>query len=339
MKKQITALLIAAITAASVPAFAAGDDEGEYVFNEEIAADYKTMAAPSFTDEAVLTRETDLVVRLGILSGYSDGTLRLNNTVTRAEAAAMLCRAINSDVEYIEKSYSKEGIEEERKTYEERGEEFKFDSFSDVALDAWYTPYVYAASMDMNCVSGYEDGTFRPERQVSELEFLSMLERAMGYSYMIEAEGGWSQGVITICNRLGLADNPSDAPATRERVVKMLYNALHSKVVTVESFNINEETGSIEQQHSRDKTLLLYWDIYSAHGKIKNYPDNPKNTLAFTPDEDVLDYRGKGRNFTLYGGKEYILMKKYDDIGETEGEYDVYIDCHDEENPAIIAAY
>lgn len=331
--KRILVIITAALMLLGQTAFAEKvSDDKEYVFCEEEAKSYKVSEMPSFGDQKELTKELDLLVRLNILTGYEDGTLKLDRTITRAEASRMFCYAVypNSYVtEDIEKAYSKEGIAETKKLCQENSVEFEYNGFDDVALESWYHPYVYAAKNVMNCIDGYEDGTFRPENTVSEIELLTMIERALGYSDMIEAEGGYPQGVIGTANRLKLIDNPLNAPATRGRAALMLYNALHAHIVTIDRYTPNEN-GYMEAVFSRTITLLEHRDICKIRGTIKKPSVLPDKTVIFIPDNDVLN----DRYFHMYKGKEYTFIKAYSDI--PEGEYDVYIDYSLPETAAIV---
>lgn len=49
-------------------------------------------------------------------------------------------------------------------------------SFSDVKAGSWYAPYVQWASKQ-GLVKGYEDGTFKPEQNVTREEMVTMLFR------------------------------------------------------------------------------------------------------------------------------------------------------------------
>lgn len=233
-------------------------------------------------------------------------------------------------IKNIEHQFSKEGIEETKAIYAELGMEYEesYGEFSDVSFGGWYYPYIYSAQ-SCGYISGYEDNTFRPEKEVTEIEFLSMLERALGYTNMIEAEGGYPDGVISVANRLKLIDNPSEVPAARARAAIMLYNALHSHIVTIEGYVFNEN-GSVESQFGNTVTLLELRNVYKLHGTIKPSSVLPEKTVVFIPDEDFADFA-----LEMNKGKEYIFTKAYSDI--PTGEYDVYINASDYENAVITA--
>jgi|GEM_PF-2693370 len=90
---------------------------------------------------------------LGLIAGYGDGTFRPDDAISRVEFVALANRvfafaaAAGGDV-----------------------------PFSDVPADAWFTPQVRAAT-NAGYIGGYEDGTFRPQRQLLRVEAASMLAR------------------------------------------------------------------------------------------------------------------------------------------------------------------
>ena len=53
------------------------------------------------------------------------------------------------------------------------------DIFSDLGSVSWAAPYIEEMA-DMGFISGYEDGTFRPNNDVTHLEGLLLFSRAMG---------------------------------------------------------------------------------------------------------------------------------------------------------------
>lgn len=86
----------------------------------------------------------------GIIKGYSDGTFKPDHTVNRAEFAKLL----------IEGLYP---------------EEVKGDGycFPDVT-NQWFAPYVCAMKR-LGWVTGYKDGTYKPERTLSRAEGLKIV--------------------------------------------------------------------------------------------------------------------------------------------------------------------
>lgn len=91
----------------------------------------------------------------GIVGGYSDGTFGPNDPVTRAQILKMALLAFNHDVTDAN------------------------SEFSDVKTDAWYKDYVaYAKSHEI--VSGYSDGTFKPDSNVDRAGAIKIILLAAG---------------------------------------------------------------------------------------------------------------------------------------------------------------
>ncbi len=90
---------------------------------------------------------------LDLVDGYEDGTFRPERNVTRAELVQTLANLAQADLSGYTGS-----------------------SFSDVKASAWYAPAV-AWAAEAGLVQGYEDGTFRPEREISRQHACSILAR------------------------------------------------------------------------------------------------------------------------------------------------------------------
>jgi len=87
----------------------------------------------------------------GVINGYEDGTFRPENQVSRAELLKILIEG--SGKKLISEKYS--------------------NCFTDVT-EGWFEPYVCYAK-ESNWVSGYTDGSFKPEQVVSKYESIKML--------------------------------------------------------------------------------------------------------------------------------------------------------------------
>ena len=94
-----------------------------------------------------------------VTSGYPDGTFKPENQITRAEIATFIVRAM--------------GL-----TYSGSGQ----TDFPDVPTSHWAYNFVMAAKQN-GIVSGYPDGTFKPDNQVSRAEISVMVTRAKSWTY------------------------------------------------------------------------------------------------------------------------------------------------------------
>ncbi len=124
----------------------------------------------------------------GLASGYSDGTFKPNNRVTRAEFVALTNSAFGINTE----GYAAD--------------------FSDVAVGQWYYNDIAAASTS-GYIGGYPDGTFKPKQSISRQEAASIIVRLLGLEpTLLEMEKfkdavqipQWSRGNIGAIVKAGL---------------------------------------------------------------------------------------------------------------------------------------
>ncbi|MBV6716016.1 S-layer homology domain-containing protein [Paenibacillus chitinolyticus] len=92
-----------------------------------------------------------------VVDGVTNTTFQPDRSVTRAEFAAMLVRSL--------------GIQNTGGT----------STFKDVASNQWYADVV-ATAAKLKLVDGYEDGTFRPNNQITREELSAMVVRALSYA-------------------------------------------------------------------------------------------------------------------------------------------------------------
>ena len=118
-------------------------------------APVQVMAAPASDiaghwAEAVITEWQEQ----GLIKGYEDGTFKPGNNITRAEFVTIMNNALG---------------------YEDAA---TLD-FTDVAAGNWYYSAV-AKAVAAGYVSGYEDGTFKPNNTITRAEAAVMIANAMG---------------------------------------------------------------------------------------------------------------------------------------------------------------
>lgn len=154
------------------------------------------------------------------ISGYPDGTFRPDAHVTRAEVASMLAR-LNKDFD-------------SNKTYT--------GSANDVAANTWFANFVNFG-MEKGIISGYTDGTFRPDADITRGEFASMMARYMGLSgtgsaTFADTNGHWAADSIAVLADKGIVNGypdggfHPDAQLTRAEAVQMVNTALAVQALT-----------------------------------------------------------------------------------------------------------
>ncbi|MDI4649629.1 amidase family protein [Cohnella hashimotonis] len=93
----------------------------------------------------------DVLIAKGLLTGYADGTFRPNSGLTRAEAIKVIA------------SYM--------------GLEGKESTFADVSSTHWANKFI-GATAEAGLMTGYSDGTFRPDEKMSRSELAALIARA-----------------------------------------------------------------------------------------------------------------------------------------------------------------
>lgn len=90
--------------------------------------------------------------------GYGNGEVRPQNNITRAEVATIFFRLLTDDV---------------------RDENLaKTNRYSDVAATSWYNTAVSTLS-SMGIITGYPDGTFRPNAAITRAETMTLVNRIL----------------------------------------------------------------------------------------------------------------------------------------------------------------
>ena len=123
----------------------------------------------------------------GIIVGYPDGNLHEDDEITRAEFAAVLCRAMGYENET-------ENDDLKQKNY-----------FPDVTAEHWAAGYVNFA-YENGAISGFPDGNFYPEEKVTNEQVIKMLIGEWGYSDEAEKNGGYPNGYMKVAKEHGVLD-------------------------------------------------------------------------------------------------------------------------------------
>lgn len=123
----------------TIKAFAVSEDG----ISSVIATESYTIA-PELTDE-----------HIAYIKGYPDGTFGPDLPITRAEVASIFSRLTVDKMDIDTDAVS---------------------SFSDVNADAWYADAVAFMEQE-GIVKGYEDGTFKPDNQITRAEFAVIASR------------------------------------------------------------------------------------------------------------------------------------------------------------------
>ncbi len=182
---------------------------------------FDDVASEHYAKGAIETLASKLIV-----SGYPDGSFASIRPVTRAELASMLTKALGLVPDLAGQA-----------------------GFSDVTASDWFSAPVASAAAS-GLITGYEDGTFRPDRPVTRQELVVMLQRAMIYAGLADSSSDvnnakseqsyrdqdqiaeWAKDAVFLSNRLGIVQGFEDssfrpqAQADRGQVSVMLYRMM-----------------------------------------------------------------------------------------------------------------
>lgn len=155
----------------------------------------------------------------GIIGGFPDGTFKPNAEITRAQFAAIAVKAFNLP----------------------SGNSTR--NFRDVPANYWGSPAIIAVS-NSGLVTGFPDGSFRPEEKITRAQALVILSKALGNNTNANPNGlnaygdrqavpEWAMDSVARAANAGIIVNFPDATridpnnlATRGEVAGLVYQTL-----------------------------------------------------------------------------------------------------------------
>ena len=171
-----------------------------------------TMATPvyAFSDveDTKYEEAVKLLAKLDIVNGFEDNTFRPEETVTRAQMATMIVNAL--------------GLKDAANSLNGH------IVFADTEAH-WANGVVNVAAAG-NIITGYPDGTFKPDQEVNYAEVITMVVKALGYT---EVPGTWPSNYVVKGTLLDLFEGveyDAYAPATRGNVAAIIWNMLNTEM-------------------------------------------------------------------------------------------------------------
>lgn len=129
--------------------------EAKMVYDREKYENFSDVIGTEYEDAVLYLKA------FGYVSGYPDGTYRPENEIKRSELIRMAFE------------FSPEAKEKLASLTE------PLDNFSDVPMDHWAKQYIEVAA-EVGIASGYGDGTFKPDKNVTHAEALTILMNLHG---------------------------------------------------------------------------------------------------------------------------------------------------------------
>ena len=175
--------------------------------------------AKDFTDgEDVNYNEAiDVMSAVKVVEGYPDGSFQPAKTLTRAEAAKVICNMVLGPTTAAALSADAA-------------------PFKDVPADNWAAGYI-AYCAQQGIINGYGNGVFGATDTLTGYQFMKMLLTALGYDAAVEGYTGanWSIAVAKRALSIGL-DNGNDdfvgnKAVTREEACLYAFNTMKATMV------------------------------------------------------------------------------------------------------------
>ncbi|MCC3374794.1 S-layer homology domain-containing protein [Cohnella sp. REN36] len=179
---------------------------GTYTYTQpnsavKINATFKALdKAPAPATDTGVSKLLNTVEHFAYLSGYKDGTIRSDASITRAEVAQMFYNLLkNQDV-------STSGIH-----------------FADVPDNAWYAKAVNTLA-SLGIIKGYEDGAFAPNKAISRAEFttiaVSFSNKAAGNkSFTDVSNAHWAYSSIATSAEYGWVNGYPDGTFNPDKTI------------------------------------------------------------------------------------------------------------------------
>lgn len=191
-----------------------------------------------------LEEKVEVLSDFNIINGYSDGSFRPDNLITRAEFSKMIVDTILADT-----SSNSQNV------------------FFDLEDSHWAKDYICIAK-SLEIINGVSANYFEPESNITYEQATKMIVAALGYNEEAVKLGGYPSGYITKANELGILDNVycnMTDYATRGDIATMVYNALNVKY-----YSIWNENGEVKRMESSKTLFQIHEDLKNINANI-NY--------------------------------------------------------------------
>ena len=223
------------------------------------ATDYKDLTDKS---EIKYSEAVAVLNKLGIITGYEDGTFKPTGALTRGAAAKII-------VSLMIGSEAASNLAVAAAPYKDVPVTNTFAAVISYCKTAGY-------------ISGYSDGTFRPTGALTGYAFSKMLLGALGYKASVEGftGSGWTMNVASVGSVAGLFKGISgfsgNAGVDRQTACQLALNTLKGTEVEYKGNNINVSTGDAKVSITDQNHTNV------ANGSGEDYFNAPSDTQLDT---------------------------------------------------------
>lgn len=213
--------------------------------------------------------------------GYSDGTVRPEGNITRAEVATIFFRLLT---------------DESRKTYLT-----EYNTFTDVEKSMWHNVAISTLAR-AGVLNGYDDGSFRPDNNITRAEMAAIISRFAELEgstriSFTDIKGHWAEKSILLAASNGWINGYNDGSfrpdqnITRAETFAMINRVLERKVEHVNDLVSDMNTWV----DNMDTTQWYYFDVQEAtnyHSYQRKYTNtNAEKWIKKLTDIDWTVYQ------------------------------------------------
>lgn len=252
---------------------------------------------------------------LGIVTGYEDGSIKPDQTITRAEFCAIAVRATNMKGNLTSAA----------------------TKFPDVPASHWASGYISLAA-GRGYVIGFDDGNFYPENPVTVAEAVTILTRILGYGPATD-NNNWPDSFISKASEIGVLKGVTvnaTSPAPRGDVFMMTANSLDIDIMK----QVQYGTETIyEVQDDPSKTILS--ELFDIDVINEDWSNEKDKDLPVVNEVPMIDIGGMDANeiaFSNYNrATTYEVHSNFDPNAFLGQEVEIWVD-EDEDFIYYIAA-
>lgn len=172
-----------------------------------------------------------------IITGYVDATFKPDAKISRAEFVKIALGATNC-------------LDCSRPNDVQRQKYSSNAPFPDVLLSAWYY-FCISIAKELGMVTGYGDGFFRPERNISRAEAAAVLIRQSGVevqkapddAYLDMANDAWYKDYVYTAVAIGLIPNHSGFVFPDEQITRGEFAFMASSLVEIKDCRLADSDG------------------------------------------------------------------------------------------------
>lgn len=237
-----------------------------------------TVSAANYPDvpaDADYAHAVDELTALDIVVGDDQGNFNPDSQVTRAEFAKMVVCALGpAKAQMAESAANQTSV---------------FPDVRDVGTGSqhWASGYITALTGD-GIISGFDDGLFRPDDNVSYVQAMKMLACSAGYDTWAKQRGEWPNNYLSVANELGIGDGVvvgNDTALTRAQCALMVANTLRVPVLVQTGKTNWDGTPELAQKNKTginwQSILTKNHDAYVVNGRVTETSKTASGTMDY----------------------------------------------------------